>query len=80
MAEATDRRGILLQNLEDAGCNEETIQKCVALARDNGLNGLQRLLAGHKKQLLNTVHTKQKEIDCLDYLLFQLEHQGGIFA
>lgn len=36
MAEATDRRGILLQNLEDAGCNEETIQKCVALFSGDG--------------------------------------------
>ena len=81
MAEATDRKGLLLQNLEDAGCGQETIQACLRLAAGHDLDGLRRLLSGYRKKLLDTVHARQKELDCLDYLIFQLEHhQGGIFA
>ncbi len=81
MAEASDRRGLLLQNLKDAGCDEKTISKCMALATENDRKELLRLLSGHKRDLLKTVHSKQKEIDCLDYLVFilkQNEHKGGI--
>lgn len=81
MAEASDRRGLLLQNLKDAGCDEETISKCMTLATENDRKELLRLLSGHKRDLLKTVHSRQKEIDCLDYLVFilkQNEHKGGI--
>lgn len=81
MAEASDRRGLLLQNLKDAGCSEETISKCMALATENDRKELLRLLSVHKRDLLETVHSKQKEIDCLDYLVFRLkqnENKGGI--
>ncbi|MDO4265321.1 MAG: hypothetical protein Q4C63_02505 [Eubacteriales bacterium] len=77
MAEANDRRGLLLQNLEDAGCDEETVQKCMAMAEKDDAGGLLRLLSCHKKVLLQMVHTKQKEIDCLDYLIYNIEKLGG---
>ena len=81
MAEASDVRGLLLQNLKDAGCGEETISKCMALVTENDRKELLRLLSVHKRDLLETVHSKQKEIDCLDYLVFRLkqnENKGGI--
>ena len=76
MAEATDRRGIFLQNLEDAGCGPETVQECLKLADACDWNGLHFLLSRHRKVLLYTVHAKQKELDCLDFLLFQIERKG----
>lgn len=81
MAYATDRRALLLQNLEDAGCDNQTIQICMALFLKNDSAGMLRILSRHKHKLLDTVHACQKEIDCLDYLMFRLEqenHQGGI--
>lgn len=80
MAEASDRRGLLFQNLKDAGCDEDTISKCMALAAENDRKELLRLLSDHKRNLLKIIHSRQKEIDCLDYLVFilkQTEHKGG---
>lgn len=79
MAEANDKRGLLLQNLEDAGCSEETVQKCMTMAEKDDVVGLLRLLSCHKKVLLQMVHTKQKEIDCLDYLIYTIrKNKGGL--
>lgn len=75
MAEASDRRGLLLQNLRDAGCDEETVGKCMALAAENDREELLRLLSVHKRGLLETIHSRQKEIDCLDYLVFMLKQK-----
>ena len=75
MAEATDREGLLLQNLRDAGCNSEMIQQCITLARTQQISFILTLLAKHRKTLLERLHDNQKEIDCLDYLVFSLEHK-----
>lgn len=82
MAHASDHHALLMQNLKDAGCDNETIQICLSqfLRNGNDLAGMLRTLSQHKHKLLDTVHACQKEIDCLDYLLFHLEHgkhEGG---
>lgn len=35
MPEASDKKGILLQNLEDAGCSQEMIQDCLGYAQEH---------------------------------------------
>ena len=35
MAQALDALGILHQNLVDAGCDEETTERCMALAKEH---------------------------------------------
>lgn len=80
MAHASDHNGILLQNLKDAGCDDKTIQSCMILFQKNDMAEVKRLLSRHKRKLLEAVHIYQKEIDCLDYLMFQMEHgkhEGG---
>ena len=82
MAHASDHRALLLQNLKDAGCDNETIQSCLSQFMRNDSAGMLRILSQHRHNLLDTAHTCQKEIDCLDYLMFQLEqvkHEGRIF-
>lgn len=76
MAEATDRRGMFLQNLKDAGCGPETVRECLKRAGDCDWEGLRRLLSGYRQELLGAVHARQKELDCLDFLLFQIERKG----
>ncbi len=75
MAEASDIQGILYQNLMDAGCGRETVQQCIALSQNGKTSELLRLLAGHRKALLDAVHRNQKQIDCLDYLVYQTEKE-----
>ncbi len=73
MPEATDKREILLQNLKDAGCDKETIRQCMILAESGQIAELTRKLAAHKQRLLDVVHANQKEIDCLDFLVYSLQ-------
>lgn len=73
MAHATNEQEMLLQNLKDARCDQQTIESCLALFQQKNTSEMKRLLAKHKRQLLETVHIHQKEIDCLDYLVFRLD-------
>lgn len=72
MAEASNYREIFIQNLKDAGCSQETINTCINLAINQDTKEIVRILSRHRQYLLDEVHSKQKEIDCLDYLLFNI--------
>ena len=62
----------IIQNLKDAGCDSETIENFMAdLQKGKRANGL-KLLAVHRKNLLDSLHREQKCIDCLDYLVYQM--------
>ena len=75
MAEASDTQGILRQNLIDAGCDQDTVQQCMELAQGKRTAEMKRILARHRQTLLDTVHAGQKQIDCLDYLVYHMEKQ-----
>lgn len=77
MALATDAESILRQNLTDAGCDAETIRHCMHLAKTGELARAKPILARHRQSLLDAVHQNEKRIDCLDYLLYQLEKQNA---
>ncbi len=76
MALATDAESILRQNLLDAGCDLETLQRCMLLMQAGETARLAAILVSHRQALLNAVHQNEKRIDCLDYLLYQLKKQS----
>lgn len=83
MAEASDTQGILRQNLLDAGCGPDTVQRCMELVKKQENVELLRLLSRHRRELLDRVHQNEKRIDCLDYLIYQIENKklnlfGGV--
>ena len=63
----------ILQNLIDAGCDENTITnfKSCKSVRD----GI-RLLEKHRAALLDRSHEVNRQISCLDYLLHDLEKES----
>lgn len=66
----------VIQNLKDAGCDSETIEKFMAdVQKGKEANGLKRL-AVHRKKLLDSLHREQKCIDCLDYLIYQMKKEN----
>ena len=75
MADAMDQRKLLMQNLEDAGCDEETVERCLDCARQGRTQEQLRLLSAHRRLLLDAVHRCEKQIDCLDYPVFQIERE-----
>lgn len=66
----------IIQNLVDAGCNEETIECCIACLDNGKKDELLKRLENHRNGLLQKVHEGEKQIDCLDYLVYQIDRCG----
>lgn len=75
MPEASDAQAILRENLRDAGFDSDMICRCEVLAYGEKKSELLRVLSLHRRALLDTVHENEKRIDCLDYLIYQIEKQ-----
>ena len=61
-----------LQNLIDAGCDEKTItvfENCKTVKDEL------RLLEKHRAALLDRSHEVNRQIACLDYLVYNLEKE-----
>lgn len=65
------RRTSVVQNLQDAGCDEEFINRYMCLCREEDEEKQLRMLDGHRKALLEQIHSRQKQLDCLDYLIYK---------
>lgn len=63
----------IIQNLRDAGCSEDIIECCMACLDCGKKTELLKRLENHRKGLLNKVHEGEKQIDCLDYLVYQID-------
>ena len=59
------------QNLLDAGCDEEFIGRFDSCICDE--RACKKLLAAHRRGLLDEIHEKERELDCLDYLVFMMD-------
>ena len=77
MAEASDTQGILRQGLVAAGCEQELVQRCMELAQQKRTAEMKRILARHRRTLLDALHADEKRIDCLDYLIYRMDGKTG---
>lgn len=67
----------IIQNLKDAGCSAGTISDFMENIEGGRVADGLKLLAVHRRSLLNHLHEEQKRIDCLDYLVYQMEKPKG---
>lgn len=67
---------LILNNLKDAGCNGDLIGSFMACLTNSDRKGAINLLIKHRKILLIELHKCQKQIDCLDYLIFDIEQNS----
>lgn len=65
----------IIQNLKDAGCDTDIISEFVEDMKNGSMRSGFRLLESHRRFLLDEMHKEQKQIDCLDYLVYQLKKQ-----
>lgn len=65
----------LMENLADAGCDQELAQRFLSLVGQGRKSEAMDLLARHRKALLERCHEAEKKIDCLDYLVYHMEKQ-----
>ena len=75
MPEASDKQAILRENLKDAGCDPDMIRRCEVLVQSEKQGELMQVLSLHRRALLDVVHKNERRIDCLDYLIYQIEKQ-----
>ena len=66
----------VLQNLKDAGCTDEMVEKFMALQDSDDEEQQMQLLSRHRRHLLEKLHRDEKQIDCLDYLLYQIQKKN----
>ena len=75
MPEESDKQAILRENLKDAGCDLDMIRRCEVLVQSAKQGELIQVLSLHRRALLDVVHKNERRIDCLDYLIYQIEKQ-----
>ena len=75
MAEINDTYGLIYQNLMDAGCGPQTTQRCMQFVEEGQCAGMLPILLQHRTFLLHLIHKSQKQIDCLDHLIYCLKRQ-----
>ncbi|MCH5250336.1 MAG: hypothetical protein J1E98_10400 [Lachnospiraceae bacterium] len=68
MAQAENLR----QNLIDAGCSEAEANRCLTFAEKGEWNKLCNTLAKQKAVLLTALHKSERQIDCLDFLVYEI--------
>lgn len=69
-------RTALLQNLIDAGCDNNLAEEITKLLNENKTTEVMAILAKHRKSVLDNCHAEQKKIDCLDYLVYRLKKEN----
>ena len=62
-----------VQNMKDAGCSPETIHSCVSCIQTGRKKELMKKLDIQRNTLLDKVHEGERQIDCLDYLVYRLK-------
>lgn len=67
-----DPREELIQNLKDAGCCEKMICDFMECFDKEDIDRQIALLELHRDDLLDNVHSEERKISCLDYLLYQI--------
>ena len=66
----------MIQNLKDAGCGQKILDN-FALEWESGETGrVMTILTGHRCELLGQIHKYQKQLDCLDYLIYTMRKKG----
>ena len=66
-------REAVVQNLRDAGCTQDMLEGIMSHLDDDDMGELLKLLEQHRNCLLGMVHEREKQIDCLDYLVYQIK-------
>lgn len=60
------------QNLIDAGCTEQAANEMLALLRSGKKGKMCKLLSEYRCELLSRLHADQRQLDCLDFFLYQI--------
>lgn len=63
--------------MKDAGCGEEIITKICRLYAEGQVKDAVKILRRHRCSLMEQLHDSQSKVDCLDFLVWQMEKSQG---
>ena len=61
-----------MQCLTDSGCDRQVAGTIIKHLEQGNAKGAMELLQIQRRKLLSRLHKQQKNIDCLDYLIYQI--------
>lgn len=67
----------VIQNLKDAGCDTRCIEQFLSYEKEGRAREQIKLLSAHRQFLLDRIHEEEKQIDCLDYLVYQIHKKNS---
>lgn len=65
----------LRRNLRDAGCGSAVVERFLELEQQQCRLEQYRMLSRYKASLLQKLHRIQYRIDCLDHLVYTMQHE-----
>lgn len=68
-------RQAVRENLLDAGCTEDSVLAVERLYRAGQLGDALRQVKVIRCDLMDELHQSQRKVDCLDYLIRQMERE-----
>ncbi len=65
----------MIQNLKDAGCGSQTIEKVCKLYNNGQVQDAVKMLRKYRCSLMDSLHESQGKVDCLDFLVRRMEKE-----
>ena len=62
--------------LLDAHCGKELIERVCSCNEAAQKGEAKRLLFRERKRALDDIHCRQRDLDCIDHVLWHLDHEG----
>lgn len=63
--------------MSDCGCDEAQTEAFLALKENCCTDSCIRYLKRHRKALMEQIHQMSHQVDCVDYMIHQLEKECG---
>ena len=65
----------MVQNLKDAGCGAQTIEKVCRLYGNGQVPDAIKTLRKHRSSMMDSMQESQKSLDFLDFLVWRMEKE-----
>lgn len=67
----------IIQCMSECGCDAGQTEEFLQLKEKCCADSCIRYLKRHRKQLLEQIHTLTRKVECVDYMIRELEKQKG---
>lgn len=59
--------------LRDIGCSEEELKEFAEYDANNNIAGIQKILQGRRREVVENIHKNQNVLCCIDYMLNEIK-------